>query len=82
MYFSYQLVESIPDNLTYPSGSVLHKSIYSAWVDLLADAEESVDVAAFYWTLLNNDVSSKNFPSSWKGEDIFKRLNETGWLNF
>ncbi|XP_050689368.1 5'-3' exonuclease PLD3-like isoform X2 [Eriocheir sinensis] len=74
----FQLVESIPDNLTYPHGSPSHPSTYEAWVTLLGAARESVDIAAFYWTLLNDDVSPKPFPSSALGEDVFRRLKETG----
>lgn len=45
------LVESIPENLTYPSGSVQHMSTYDAWMELLEVAETSIDIASFYWTL-------------------------------
>ncbi|XP_068247198.1 5'-3' exonuclease PLD3-like isoform X2 [Palaemon carinicauda] len=75
---SFQLLESMPENLTYPNESVLYPSIYSAWVNLIESAEVSIDIAAFYWTLLNDDVIDKPVPSSWQGEDIFARLNSTG----
>ncbi|XP_066954127.1 5'-3' exonuclease PLD3-like isoform X3 [Macrobrachium rosenbergii] len=74
----FQLVESIPENLTYSDESVLYPSIYSAWVSLIENAEVSIDIAAFYWTLLNDDVIDKPVASSWQGEDIFMHLNSTG----
>ncbi|KAK4326829.1 hypothetical protein Pmani_002661 [Petrolisthes manimaculis] len=75
---SFQLVESIPENLTYIPGSVHYPSIYQAWTSLIQRAESSVDIAAFYWTLLNEDITDKPFPSAWQGQDILNRLNDTG----
>ncbi|XP_053648961.1 5'-3' exonuclease PLD3 isoform X2 [Cherax quadricarinatus] len=75
---SFRLVESIPENLTYSAGSVEYPSIYSAWASLIDGAEYSIDIAAFYWTLLNDDVTKKPVASSWQGEDILRRLNDTG----
>ena len=48
---SLGLVESTPENLTYPAGSPSHLSTYKAWMQLLTDAKETVDIASFYWTL-------------------------------
>nr|XP_027233801.1 phospholipase D3-like isoform X1 [Penaeus vannamei] len=75
---SFQLVESIPENLTYTPGSVRYPSIYNAWVTLINSAETSIDIAAFYWTLLSVDVGKKPHPSAWEGEDVLHRLNVTG----
>ncbi|XP_076054743.1 5'-3' exonuclease PLD3-like isoform X2 [Oratosquilla oratoria] len=74
----YTLVESIPENLTYAGGSVEFPSIHSAWVKLIDEAEESLDIAAYYWTLLNDDVTPMKIKSSWQGEDVFKRLYKKG----
>ena len=49
--FSLTIVESIPENLTYSSGSPTHPSTYQAWLALLAAATKSVDIASYYWTL-------------------------------
>ena len=73
-------MESIPENLTYPEGSPTNPSTHSTWVGLLDSAQHSVDIAAFYWTLLNSDVSPKPFPSASLGEDVFAKLKETGKL--
>ena len=45
------IVESIPENLTYSSGSPSHGSTYSSWLMLLKAASKTVDVASYYWTL-------------------------------
>ncbi|XP_063850084.1 5'-3' exonuclease PLD3-like isoform X3 [Scylla paramamosain] len=74
----FEIVESIPENLTFPQGSPVNPSTHSGWVGLLDLAQHSVDIAAFYWTLLNSDVSPKPFPSASLGEDVFARLKETG----
>ena len=59
------LVESIPENLTYPVGSPLHPSIYDAWMRLIGSATKSIDIAAFYWTLSSSDVNFDD-PSDWQ----------------
>ena len=78
-YVRFELVESIPDNLTYPEGSVHHTSTYTAWSSLLEEAEHSVDLAVFYWTLTSQDVlNGSQFPSAWQGESIFHQLMDAG----
>jgi len=49
------LVESIPEGLVYPEGS-LQPSIYDSWLKLTDLAEKSIDIASFYWTLKGEDV--------------------------
>ncbi|KAL7646357.1 UNVERIFIED_CONTAM: hypothetical protein RMT77_003267 [Armadillidium vulgare] len=68
------LVESIPENLTYPKGSPLFPSTYSAWQHLLDNAEKSIDLVVFYWSLRNDDVTPIKMNSSWEGEAIFDHL--------
>ncbi|KAG0727375.1 Phospholipase D3 [Chionoecetes opilio] len=55
-----------------------HPTTHSAWLNLLTSAQHSVDIAAFYWTLLNSDVSNHSFPSAKLGEEVFEKLKETG----
>ena len=55
---SLGIVESIPENLTYPSGSPSHLSTYDAWTRLLEAAKERVDIASFYWTLRGHGSNS------------------------
>ena len=62
---SISLVESIPENLTYPDGSPLLPSIYDAWMRLIGSATKSIDIAAFYWTLTSPDLHIKD-PSDWQ----------------
>lgn len=61
------IVESIPENLTYSAGSPSHYSTYQSWMDLLAAARSSVDIAAYYWTLQGRgkvtDVTDKEVRS-------------------
>jgi len=66
------IVESIPQNLTYPSDSPTHLSTYDAWSRLLMAAKETVDIASFYWVLRGEDNARD--PTDWEGENIFKAL--------
>ena len=59
------IVESIPENLTYPTQSPLHPSTYEAWMQLIKSANKSIDIAAFYWTLQSPDVKFQD-PSDWQ----------------
>ncbi|XP_013784651.1 phospholipase D3-like isoform X2 [Limulus polyphemus] len=72
----FQLVESIPENLTYTKGSPLHPSIFEGWLDLIEKAEKSIDIASFYWTLRGDDVVPD--PSAWEGERVFQELLHAG----
>lgn len=72
---SLQLAESIPENLTFPEGSPKHISTYEAWKDLIGSAEKTIDIAAFYWSLRNEDLQPP-VESSHKGQDIFDSLIE------
>ncbi|XP_039260412.2 5'-3' exonuclease PLD3-like [Styela clava] len=70
------LVETIPDNLTFPSGSPTHLDTYASWNSLIDEAVYGIDIGSSYWTLREEDVVPD--PSAWKGEKIFDRLLEVG----
>ena len=72
------IVESIPDGLEYGNGTIRFNSTYEAWSQLIKFAEKKIDIIAFYWTLRSEDVSTKNFESAWKGEEIFRKLLDAG----
>ncbi|XP_033110848.1 phospholipase D3-like [Anneissia japonica] len=73
------LVESIPENLTYPDGAPSHVSTYQTWLNLILSAEKTIDIASFYWTLRPHDLNiSGDFPSAKEGETIFKELMKAG----
>lgn len=59
-----QLVESIPEGLTYPEGSPSFLSTYDAWNILLDSANKSIDLGSFYWTLRGADFY--NHSSAWQ----------------
>ena len=61
---SLGIVESIPQNLTYPPGSPTHLSTYDAWSRLLTAATETVDIASFYWSLRGE--SNVSDPTDWE----------------
>lgn len=73
---SFTLVESIPENLTFPSGSPTHVSTFEGWQMLLQLAEKEIKIASFYWTLRGSDVYED--PSAWQGEEIFKEIVMAG----
>ncbi|XP_066466312.1 5'-3' exonuclease PLD3-like isoform X2 [Tiliqua scincoides] len=70
---SVMLVESIPDILNYGPGAPHHLSTYQAWMNLLAGANNSVEIAAFYFTLRDSDIH-RDDPSSQQGKEVFESL--------
>ena len=72
------LVESIPENLTYPAGSPSHSSIFNGWMELLESAEKSIHIASSYWSLRAEEDTSITDPSGWQGKMIFQRLVDAG----
>ena len=71
------LIESIPENLTYPHSAPSHPSIYNSWLKLLDAAQSTIYIASSYWSLRSEDVPVED-PSSWQGQDIFNKLIEAG----
>ncbi|NXU61408.1 PLD3 Phospholipase, partial [Horornis vulcanius] len=63
------LVESIPEGMTLGT----NPSTFEAWLELLATATRSVDIASFYWTLTNEDTRTRE-PSAAQGERILAEL--------
>uniref|UniRef100_A0A3Q4AQ08 5'-3' exonuclease PLD3 n=1 Tax=Mola mola TaxID=94237 RepID=A0A3Q4AQ08_MOLML len=68
------LVESIPEGLEFNS-STTHPSIFQAWLNLMDEAQSSIDIASFYWTLTNEDTGTHE-PTAIQGETILKTLAE------
>ncbi|KAF7699209.1 5'-3' exonuclease PLD3 [Silurus meridionalis] len=66
------LLESIPVGMEFNS-SVGHPSIYQAWRSLLSEAQSSLDIASFYWTLTNEDTKTQE-PTANQGEEILQEL--------
>ena len=50
--------------MTYRNGSTPYRSTYEVWKEMISDANESIDIASFYWTLRDSDVNA--FPGSEK----------------
>ncbi|XP_020812470.1 phospholipase D3 [Drosophila serrata] len=73
-----QLVETIPQNLTYPAGSPQFLGTYEAWLQLLDSAKQTLDIGSFYWTLKAEDTPGVNDSSTQPGEDVFARLLANG----
>ncbi|XP_064599965.1 5'-3' exonuclease PLD3-like [Liolophura sinensis] len=75
----FTVVESIPQNLTYPSGAPSHVSTYTGLSTLLKNAQSTIEIASFYWTLQNTDVPPLPAdPSSWEGQSLFDMLYKAG----
>lgn len=68
------MVESVPEGLDFNS-STTHPSIFQAWLNLMAVAHSTVDIASFYWTLTNEDTGTHE-PTAYQGETILKTLAE------
>lgn len=76
LFSSVSLVESIPENLTYPVGSPSHPSTYSAWRKLISEANTSLHISSMYWSLRGEDIQPPGDYPSQEGEDIFNLLKE------
>lgn len=72
------LVESIPEGLTYPNGSPSFPSTYDTWMDLIANAQSSIEIASFYWTLRKTEPHLPVVPSAQQGENVFQALLKAG----
>ena len=51
-------MESIPEDLPYPDGSPSHISTYQAWSLLLSSATSTIDISAYYWSLIGRGNTS------------------------
>jgi len=67
------LVESIPEGVKFPAGSIHNPSIYNGWLNLLKFAEKQIDIASFYWTLRGSDTNTSD-PSTQQGENVFEEI--------
>lgn len=59
-------MESIPDEMSYRNGITPYPTTYSVWLDLLAKAAFTVEIASYYWEL--RDGTAGNFPT---GDRVF-----------
>ncbi|ENN72293.1 hypothetical protein YQE_11036, partial [Dendroctonus ponderosae] len=76
---SLTLVESIPEGLIFNESSLVNPSTFDTWLNLINDAQQSIDIASLYWTLRQSEVYPD--PSSIKvpaGEKIFQALLKAG----
>ncbi|XP_023120990.2 5'-3' exonuclease PLD3 isoform X2 [Amphiprion ocellaris] len=69
-----QLVESIPAGL-YESSPLSGWSIANSWLHLLNEANSSVHIAAFYFTLRDSDLQLDESSDS-EGRKVFEKLKE------
>ncbi|CAF4850923.1 unnamed protein product [Pieris macdunnoughi] len=69
------LVESIPEGHMYPPNST-HANTKNVWLDLIDDAQSSIEIASLYWTLRFNEQYPYN--SSIEGEQVFQALLAAG----
>ena len=63
--FRFQLVESIPENLTYNSGPPIHPSTFTGIKQLIGLAQETIEIASFYWTMRSEDLPVQD-ESAWQ----------------
>ncbi|XP_063826849.1 5'-3' exonuclease PLD3-like isoform X1 [Ostrinia nubilalis] len=71
----FSLVESIPEGHMYPP-NVTHLPTKNAWLNLIDEAQTSIEIASFYWTLRFNEMYPYN--SSIEGEQVFQALYAAG----
>lgn len=68
------LLESIPEGVGFNS-STTNPSIFQGWINLMAEARSSLDIASFYWTLTNKDTGTEE-PTAYQGEKVLEKLSE------
>lgn len=73
---SLTIVESIPDNLTYPSSAPLFPSTTSAWDTLLDLTQLRLDIAVFYWDLRPSPAPADG--SDYDGHHIYEGIRTKG----
>ncbi|XP_068633790.1 5'-3' exonuclease PLD3-like isoform X2 [Battus philenor] len=69
------LVESIPEGHMYPP-NMTHTPTKNVWLDLIDEAQTSIEIASFYWSLRFNEFYPYN--SSIEGEQVFQALYAAG----
>ncbi|VVC95240.1 unnamed protein product [Leptidea sinapis] len=69
------LVESIPEGHMYPPNAT-HVRTKNVWLDLIDEAQSTIEIASFYWTLRFNEEYPYN--SSVEGEQVFQALLAAG----
>lgn len=69
------LVESIPEGHMYPP-NMTHLPTKNVWLDLIDEAQTSIEIASFYWTLRYNEEYPYN--TSIEGEQVFQALYAAG----
>ncbi|GBP28445.1 Phospholipase D3 [Eumeta japonica] len=72
----FSLVESIPEGHMYPPNVNTHLNTKNVWLDLIEEAQSSIEIASFYWTLRFNEQYPYN--SSVEGEQVFQALYWAG----
>ncbi|XP_012270908.1 phospholipase D3 isoform X2 [Orussus abietinus] len=72
---SISLTESIPLGMAYNVSST-HLSTFDSWMQLIAAARNTVEIASFYWTMNRQDVYPDE--SAKEGEEVFRALLEAG----
>ncbi|XP_022911423.2 5'-3' exonuclease PLD3-like [Onthophagus taurus] len=73
---SFSLVESIPDGVFYKNNSPIFPTTFDTWINLIENAQKSIEIGSFYWTLRGVDVIPH--PTAKQGEEIFQALLDAG----
>ncbi|XP_052755253.1 5'-3' exonuclease PLD3-like isoform X3 [Galleria mellonella] len=69
------LVESIPEGHMYPP-NITHLATKNVWLDLIDEAQTTIEIASYYWSLRFNEEYPYN--SSIEGEQVFQALYAAG----
>ena len=71
----FALTESIPVGLTYNSGPIFN-STFDELTSLVENANSTLDIAAFYFTLLGTDIMPEPDESSINGQKLLRSIIE------
>lgn len=42
--------------MNYSNDAAQHETIYDSWMDLIGMAQDTIEIASFYWTMKREDV--------------------------
>ena len=68
------LVETVPPDMTYKTGSIIHEKISDHWKQLTKIAVKEINILSFYWTMTVTDVPGVPAEKAKVGKEVLDGL--------